>query len=144
MNPMIIGGIVEAAGEVLDDLITSDEERRAADLEELRLQNEMRMAELEADTRRFEAVQHVNEAEARHSSLFVSGWRPGAGWVTIAGMFIVFVFYPVTGIVTALARGEPLPDPYDITDLMMLLASLLGHSYIRSREKEKGVARDRL
>ena len=151
MNPMVIGGIVEAAGEVLDDLITTDEERRAADLEELRIRNEMRMAELEADTRMAESIQRVNEAEANHASIFVAGWRPAVGWIAALALGFNFILQPLMVWGWSLLQGAgimpasmPPPDALDISDLIMLLAGMLGMGTLRTVEKMKGVARDRM
>lgn len=48
-------------------------------------------AKLESVALQIESAAHlahnkVNEIEARHSSLFVSGWRPGVGWVCVLGL----------------------------------------------------------
>lgn len=83
----------------------------------------------------------VNAAEAANPSLFVSGWRPAAGWVCVGGLLVQTVGYPLMGWALSIwSPGTPMPQ-IDTDTLMSLLVPLLGLGAYRSYEKAKGVAR---
>ena len=85
------------------------------------------------------AQNKVNEIEARHSSIFVSGWRPGIGWVCTAGLGYQFVLYPLLCWGLAFWKpGIPSPPPLDGDALMGLVTSMLGMAAIRQYGKNRG------
>lgn len=126
---------VEAVGSILDKLFTSDEERldKAEAMERLRQQPEMAQIEL-------------NKIEAAHSSVFVAGWRPAIGWVCAASLAVYYIprFFMGTLLWCIAAWGQqslpPLPE-MGIGDIIGLVGSLLGMSWLRTNEKKAGVAR---
>ena len=66
MNPLALGGIVQAVGQIADDLITTDKERLDAELELRRLGIEERKIEADLvrgqlDVNRAEAASEVEE-----------------------------------------------------------------------------------
>lgn len=144
MSPLALGGIVQAVGQIADDLITTDKERLEAELELRRLGLEER--KVEADLVRGQL--DINRAEAASSSLFVAGWRPAIGWVGAVALGYQFLFYPMLIWVWALlqARGavpaglQP-PPMLDTDALWVVLSGMLGIAGLRSVEKVKGVAR---
>lgn len=53
----------------------------------------------------------VNAAEAADPSLFVSGWRPAAGWVCVGGLLVQTVGYPLMGWALSMwSPGTPMPQ----------------------------------
>lgn len=124
-SKLLGGGIaepVEAVGNALDKLITSDEERAAADavMEKIRQQPHILQAE-------------INKLEAQHRSIFVAGWRPAIGWVCAAGLAFPFLLNPVLQWYTG-AAGPDMP-----TDaLTSLIVALLGLGGLRTAEKIAG------
>jgi len=124
---------VEAVGNVLDKLFTSDEERAqaAAVLEKLRQQPHLLQIE-------------VNKLEAQHRSTFVAGWRPAIGWVCAVSLGWQFLGHPIC--VWLFALIDPFvkatlsaPPPLGAADqLMPLVVSLLGLGGLRTVEKLKG------
>ncbi len=144
MNPLALGGIVQAVGQIADDLITTDKERLDAELELRRLGIEER--KIEADLVRGQL--DVNRAEAASSSLFVAGWRPAIGWVGAVALGYQFLAYPLLVWAWALLQARGLvpaglqPPPMLDTDaLWVVLSGMLGIAGLRSVEKVKGVAR---
>lgn len=144
MNPLALGGIVQAVGQLADDLITTDKERLDAELELRRLGLEA--AKVEADLVRGQL--EVNRTEAASSSLFVSGWRPAIGWIGAVALGYQFLAYPLLvwawtllqarGVVPAGLQSPPMLD----TDaLWVVLSGMLGVAGLRSVEKVKGVSR---
>jgi len=85
------------------------------------------------------AQNKVNEIEARNSSLFVSGWRPGVGWVCVLGLLYQFVLYPLLCWALAIIYPHiPAPPPLDGNALMGLVSSMLGMGAIRQYGKNRG------
>jgi len=126
---------IEALGNVFDKLFTSDAERLQAQavLEKLRQHPDELQVEL-------------NKIEAAHESVFVAGWRPAIGWVCAASLAVYYL--PRFALGTALwcqaAWGQtvlpPMPE-MGIGDILGLVGSLLGMSWLRTAEKKAGVAR---
>ena len=144
MNPLALGGIIQAIGQIAGDLVTTDKERLDAELELRRLGLEG--AKIEADLVRGQL--EVNRAEAASSSLFVAGWRPAIGWIGAAALGYQFLLYPLLVWAWSLlqARGvvpsNLAPPPMLDTDaLWVVLSGMLGIAGLRSVEKVKGVSR---
>lgn len=131
MNPLALGGIIEAVGKVADNLITTDKER-----------GELALREKEIDQRTDLAQMEVNKAEAAHASLFVAGWRPAIGWTGAIALAYQFVLYPLLLWVIAGWFPAVKPPPMLDTDaLWVILSGILGVAGMRTAEKFKGVAR---
>jgi hypothetical protein len=126
---------IEALGTVFDRLFTSDEERLQAQavLEKLKQHQDELQVEL-------------NKIEAASSSVFVAGWRPAIGWVCAASLAVYYIprFVMGTTLWCLAAWGQqalpPLPE-MGIGDILGLVGSLLGMSWLRTAEKKAGVAR---
>lgn len=144
MNPLALGGIVQAISQIADDLVTTDKERLDAELELRRLGLEG--AKIEADLVRGQL--EVNRAEAASSSLFVAGWRPAIGWIGAVALGYQFLLYPLLVWAWALLQARGLvpgnlqpPPMLDTEALWVVLSGMLGIAGLRSVEKVKGVAR---
>lgn len=146
LTGLITGGLVQSVGQVIDDLVTSDEERASAEIEARKLDNQLLLGQ-----------QEINKIEAGHASLFVAGWRPAAGWVAVMALWCVYV--PKALLMTAiwsfqawvvLAAWDRVAAPpaipafpdLGVTDLIGLLFALLGMAGLRHREAMHGVARE--
>lgn len=144
MNPIVVGGVIEAIGKIADDLFTSDKERLDAELELRRIGIEA--SKIEAGL--VQAQIQVNQEEAKHSSIFVAGWRPAIGWIGAASMAYQFILYPLLVWAWALIQaqgwvpaGMQPPPMLDSEALWVILSGMLGIAGMRSLEKVKGVAR---
>lgn len=128
---------IEALGNVFDKLFTSDDEKAQAQavLEKLKQHPDELQVEL-------------NKIEAASSSVFVAGWRPAIGWVCAASLAVYYIprFAVGTGLwVWACFQAQPpslvpLPE-MGVSDILGLVGSLLGMSWMRTAEKKAGVAR---
>ncbi len=126
---------IEALGNVFDRLFTSDAERLQAQavLEKLKQHQDELQVEL-------------NKIEAASSSVFVAGWRPAIGWVCAASLAVYYIprFVVGTAMWVQAAWGQqdlpPMPE-MGIGDILGLVGSLLGMSWLRTSEKRAGVAR---
>lgn len=144
MNPIVVGGVIEAIGKIADDLFTSDKERLDAELELKRIG--IKAAEIEAGL--VAAQIDVNKEEAKHASIFVAGWRPAIGWVGAAALGYQFLAYPMLVWCWSLMQAngwvpaDLAPPPMlESEALWVILSGMLGIAGLRSVEKVKGVAR---
>ncbi len=81
----------------------------------------------------------VNEVEAAHSNLFVSGWRPCVGWVCALAFAWQFVLLPIFLFIGHLT-GHPVQAPvFDISTMLTVLMGMLGLGSLRTYEKVKGL-----
>jgi len=128
----ILGGSaakpIEAVGNVMDKLFTSDDERLTHEEILTRLAQQPNLAQVE-----------LNKIEAAHRSIFVAGWRPAIGWVCATALLYQFVIQPL--LVYALlihSPGTPPPPELDFGPLMTVVLSLLGLGGLRTVEKLQG------
>lgn len=85
----------------------------------------------------------VNMAEAKHESIFVSGWRPFVGWVCGAAFAYNFVVAPALSFASDV-WGQPIPLPtMEMGPLITVLGGMLGLSGMRTFEKFKKVNKER-
>ena len=98
------------------------------------------MAQLSADTNLMIEQIKVNAAEAQNPSLFVSGWRPGMGWVCVAACGWNWIGLPVAKVI-AVILGHPIDlAPADLTEMLPILMGMLGLGGLRTIEKLNGRA----
>lgn len=84
----------------------------------------------------------INVEEAKHQSVFVSGWRPAIGWACASAFCFMYVIAPVIVWLGALFGFPALPTPkFDAEALMSLTFGMLGIAGFRTFEKVRGVAR---
>lgn len=82
----------------------------------------------------------INAKEAENPSLFVSGWRPGLGWVCVVACGWNWVGLKVALFVAAYLGHELKLAPADISEMMPILLGMLGLGGLRTYEKVSGVA----
>lgn len=125
LTKLFAGGIaepIEAIGNVLDKVTTSDAERMQAEIILERLKQEPGILQVE-----------LNKLEAQHRSLLVAGWRPYIGWVCGFGLTFTFLINPILQWIT----GKPGPQlPFDVMSELVL--ALLGLGVYRTAEKIAG------
>ena len=83
----------------------------------------------------------VNQREANHQSLFVSGWRPAVGWICCIGLGCNYLFIPMANFVLLVSDSGVTVPALDLSEMMPVLLGMLGLGGLRSWEKTKGVAR---
>ena len=84
----------------------------------------------------------TNQAEAKHRSVFVAGWRPFIGWTCGVALAYHFVLAPfiLFGVSVAGIEIPPLPA-FDMDSLMTVLLGMLGLGGLRTYEKSKGLTK---
>jgi hypothetical protein len=128
-----IVAILDGVSKLANDLITTDEER-----------DKMRLADRVIDAQLLQGQIATNQVEAAHPSTFVAGWRPGVGWVGVAGLGYQFLLYPM--LVWCWSLGQaigyipshlPPPPLLDTDALIVLLSAVLGVAGLRTFDKAK-------
>ena len=137
---------VEAIGNVLDKLFTSDGEKLDKKAVLTRLAQQPQIAQVE-----------LNKIEAQHRTVFVAGWRPFIGWVCGVGLAAYFIPQYVMGAfvwvkaclavmeTAAITAGNITtvlpPYPVEPDGLLNLVLALLGLGGMRTFEKFAGRAK---
>ena len=120
---------LDIGGKLIDRLWPDPIQRDAAKLKLLEMQQAGELAQI-----------GVNVEEAKSTSLFVSGWRPGIGWICGAACAWNWVGLSVAKFVLAFA-GHPITlAPADLTEMMPVLMGMLGLGALRTVEKLNGKA----
>jgi hypothetical protein len=142
MNPLLIGGIFDIGGKVLDRLFPDPTQRAQAQLELARLEQEGAFKQLESQLQVDLAQANINAVEAASDSLFKSGWRPATGWVCVAGLFYEFLLRPLLPWAMAVSGASDVPPmPTQEAILCELVFALHGLGMYRSYEKKQGITR---
>lgn len=119
---------IEAVGNVLDALFTSDKERLDKKAVLARIAQQPALVQGE-----------IGKIEASHKSVFVAGWRPFIGWVCGLALFYNFVLRDLMVWGLMLSRADTLPPPVlHIDVLTTILYALLGLGGMRTFEKLQG------
>jgi hypothetical protein len=137
---MSLLALIPLVGGIIDKVFPDADAAANAKLELMRLAQAGELAQLNAETSLALGQIDTNKVEAASASLFVAGWRPGAGWVCVAGLAYTFLGQPLLAWLSAV-KGWPVPPLIAGDTLMVLLTGLLGLGGYRSFEKAKGVAK---
>jgi len=82
----------------------------------------------------------INKVEAASTNIFVSGWRPFAGWVCGLGLGYVAIIEPLARFVATMVGYHGAFPVIDTSLTMQILMGMLGMGGLRSIDKAKGVA----
>jgi hypothetical protein len=139
----MIAAILPVIGQVLDRILPDKKAAEAAKQELARQYFEGDLEALRLDVELAKGQLAVNQQEAQHSSVFVAGWRPGLGWLSVCGLGWSFIAQPLLAWVATINGIEP-PPRLDTGDLMTLTLGMLGLGGMRSYERLRGVSRSSL
>lgn len=135
MNPLLLGGIFDVAGKMLDRFFPDPAERAKAEFEMVKMQQEGAFKELDASLQMALAQARINEVEANSANPWVAGWRPAVGWIGVAALAYQYLLRPLLPWICA-ATGHPVPDMPELDGGMMeLVALMLGFGGLRTFEK---------
>lgn len=133
--------LIKIVGDVMNRILPREKmsEKEAADLEQA-----ITLQVLQADWQTVAGQLAANVEEAKHESVFVSGWRPFIGWVCGSAFAYHFVIQPfaIFGVALYGAQLPALPT-LDTGTLMPVLMGMLGLGTMRSFEKYQGVSKRR-
>ena len=140
MNPLLIGGIFDIGGKLLDKFFPDPEERARKQLELLQMQQAGELKELE--TRMSAILAEANSADpwtsrARPTFLYVF-YAIILGMTVVAPLFGVFNPVAMAAFYDNVGKGfDAIPEELWWT----FTAGYLGYAGARTFEKRKGVAR---
>jgi hypothetical protein len=103
------------------------------------LRNELQVTLLDAIAKSDAAQLEVNKVEAASQSLFVSGWRPAAGWLCVICLAYQMLIVPVLSAILITLGIYPDFPTLDKTQLDTLLYGMLGLGTLRTVDKIKAV-----
>lgn len=131
---------LDIGGKILDKIFPDPNQRAAAQLELVKLQQNGELAILSADTEIAKGQMAINQVEAASSNIFVSGGRPFVIWVCGVAFAYHFVLQPFLAFVMA-SFGHKVDLPvFDMGELSTALMGLLGLGGYRTFEKVRGVS----
>jgi len=123
-----VGQLAKDTAEVIDRFVETKEEKEAAALLRMKIQQEPDRWQAE-----------INKIEASHRSVFIAGWRPFIGWICGFGLGMHFIVFPLLEWATALFGTKVAAPVVEWQVLMTLVLSLLGLGATRTYEKSKGL-----
>jgi hypothetical protein len=132
------------SGDVLDSLASlfKDYQEKKITKEELKFKLATFEAQNEQDLRLAQIA--LNAEEAKHSSMFVAGWRPFLGWVCGLGFTMNFLVAPIGTFFAELAGYSIVFPQADVSTMMPVLLGMLGLGGMRTIEKLNYRARNNL
>jgi hypothetical protein len=108
------------------------------EIERLKQAGEFKSIDSELQAMQMQAA--VNQVEASHASVFVSGWRPFIGWICGSALAWHYIGRPVADWSILMAGSTVLIPTVALGDLIAILLGMLGLSGMRTVEKLNGVA----
>ena len=79
----------------------------------------------------------VNKVEAKHSNIFVSGWRPAIGWICGFSIGYHFILEPIIQYILIVNAIQFETPEFDFSQLSTIVMAMLGMSTLRTYEKTK-------
>jgi hypothetical protein len=138
----IFGKALKPISDIASEIIVDKDKKRQFDYELAKAQKEMEDKASERLHDQMIAQIEVNKIEAGSSSLFVSGWRPGVGWVGVFILAFNYILYPIAAFISRLLGYTGSLPTLSEDVILYLLGGMLGFGTLRSWDKLKGVASD--
>ena len=133
---LLSGNVVEAVKDVVDEFVTTDEERLQYEIKK----QELALKEFAVEAELVKKIHETNIAEAKSKNLFIAGARPFILWTCGFALAYTFILQPlIEWGVKVFTNKNITPPTLDTTMLFNLLLALLGLGGLRTYEKLKGV-----
>lgn len=140
INPIVLTGIFELGNKIFDKLFPNPAAAAAAKLELLKLQQSGELEVMANETSLIKAQLTINAEEAKHASIFVSGWRPATGWCCALALAYAAIVEPIARLLATMYGYTGGFPAIDTTITMQILLGMLGLAGARSFEKFKNIA----
>lgn len=148
MNPILanlIGPLIDKVASFIPNPEERQKARLALEKQVMDQQTEIVRALIDADRQQTD----INKVEAASSSLFVAGWRPFIGWICGFALAWQFILMPIGSwlasvVAQYLEMKAPVFPQLDNSQLYPILFALLGMGGLRTLEKIRDVAREKL
>jgi hypothetical protein len=131
MNPIEI--LLSLGSTLIERLFPDPAQAADAKLKLLMMQQSGELAAMTAQT-------DINKVEAANSSTFVSGWRPGLGWVCVLACGWNWIGMPVVKALVVVAGYHFAFEQANISEMLPILMGMLGLGGLRTIEKINNVA----
>ena len=132
-----ITALVGPVANLLDQFI-EDKDQKAKLAHEIATMSEKHMSEAMLENAQ------ANIEQSKHASIFVSGARPAIMWICALGLLTQFFLMPIAEWAIIIWMPEIDLPKLNTGELMTLTLSLLGLGGLRSFEKSKGIAREKI
>lgn len=126
----LVNPIANVISKILDKIPDGDEKIKL----QAQMQEELIQVLSDAD----KAQDDVNKQEAANPNLFVSGWRPAAGWVCVFALGLQYIIQPFFCWILTLLQVSFIAPKLELGELITLLLGMLGMSGLRSLDKYTG------
>lgn len=109
------------------------------------LEADLAKAQIAADSERDRGQVELLKIDGAATGIFgflQKGWRPGAGWICVAGMGYSFLLRPLLPWILQVSgvQGVPSLPAIDTMELFVMLGGMLGLGGMRTAERLKGKA----
>ena len=122
----MIDKLIQPVGDILDKFVADKDLK-------IKLSHELEKEIISLNKAQLE----VNKVEAKHTNIFVSGWRPAIGWICGFSIGYHFILEPIIQYIL-IVNGIQFETPeFDFSQLSTIVMAMLGMSTLRTYEKTK-------
>ena len=122
----MIDKLIKPVGDILDKFVADKDLK-------IKLSHELEKEIISLNKAQLE----VNKVEAKHSNIFVSGWRPAIGWICGFSIGYHFILEPIIQYILIVNAIQFETPEFDFSQLSTIVMAMLGMSTLRTYEKTK-------
>tara|TARA_A100001011_G_C13716766_1_gene597816 strand:- start:101 stop:472 length:372 start_codon:yes stop_codon:yes gene_type:complete len=122
----MIDKLIQPVGDILDKFVADKDLK-------IKLSHELEKEIISLNKAQLE----VNKVEAKHSNIFVSGWRPAIGWICGFSIGYHFILEPIIQYILIINAIQFETPEFDFSQLSTIVMAMLGMSTLRTYEKTK-------
>lgn len=122
----MIDKLIQPVGDILDKFVADKDLK-------IKLSHELEKEIISLNKAQLE----VNKVEAKHSNIFVSGWRPAIGWICGFSIGYHFILEPIIQYILIVNNVQFDTPEFDFSQLSTIVMAMLGMSTLRTYEKTK-------
>jgi hypothetical protein len=122
----MIDKLIQPVGDILDKFVADKDLK-------IKLSHELEKEIISLNKAQLE----VNKVEAKHSNIFVSGWRPAIGWICGFSIGYHFILEPIIQYILIVNAIQFETPEFDFSQLSTIVMAMLGMSTLRTYEKTK-------
>jgi len=122
----MIDKLIQPVGDILDKFVVDKDLK-------IKLSHELEKEIISLNKAQLE----VNKVEAKHSNIFVSGWRPAIGWICGFSIGYHFILEPIIQYILIVNAIQFETPEFDFSQLSTIVMAMLGMSTLRTYEKTK-------
>lgn len=131
-------GLVDSVGKIMDEKVTSEEERLELENEKIKTVRDFNFKEAKLVADLNVAQIDLLKVDAASGNWFQSSWRPMIGWVGALAMLYNFLLHPLLAWAIILISDTPekySPPTARLEELYPIIVGMLGVAGMRSFDK---------